>query len=260
MKKIGVCLTTFNRPDFYKKVLSSIPREKIDYLVVVNDGLSSYADHIDADLVIKNNCTLGVGKSKNIGLKILIEDQKCTDIFLMEDDILIKNELVFDAYIKAANTHGIHHLCYELAEDNHKYLKHSNTIDDITLNFYHNPQGPFMYMNSVLVKKFGYFDENYMNAFEHIDFAYNLIKIGVAPPFWYFPDISNSSDYLEYLDVEQKSTIRNEKIYSEQYKKSAEYFIKKWGHFTNQIPDLGISFLVKSLNKLKINYSRIINF
>jgi hypothetical protein len=59
-------------------------------------------------------------------------------------------------------------------------------------------------MNSVLIKKFGYFDENYMNAFEHIDFAYNLIKLGIAPPFWYFPDISNSNDYLEYLDVEQK--------------------------------------------------------
>lgn len=255
-KKIGVCLTTFNRPELYKKVLSSIPLHKIDCFVIVNDGVNSYVKDTDASIVIKNGKTLGVGKSKNIGLKKLIEDQECTDIFLIEDDILIKNDLVFEAYINAANTHGVHHLCYELAEDNHKYLKHTNTIKGITLNYYHNPQGPFMYINSVLIKKFGYIDENYINAFEHIDFAYNLIKQGVAPPFWYFPDISNSNDYLEYLDVEQKSTIRNEKIYSQQYQTSAQHFVKKWGHFTNQIPDVGKAVAQQKINNLYFNYSR----
>ena len=209
-------------------------------------------------MVILNNTTLGVGKSKNLGLKTLIEEQQCTHVFLIEDDIIIKNDSVFDTYINAANIHGIHHLCYELAEDNHKNLKYSNTIKGITLNFYHNPQGPFMYINSVLIKKFGYFDENYNNAFEHIDFAYNLIKKNVAPPFWYFPDISNSDEYLEYLDVEQnKSTIRNEADYKEKYITSANYFIKKWGHFTNQIPIVDKNELINKLNFLKEHYSRV---
>lgn len=257
MNKIGVCITTFNRPEFYKKVLASIPKHKIDYLVVVNDGINKYVKQEDADLVILNDTTLGVGKSKNLGLKTLIEEQQCTHVFLIEDDIIIKNDSVFDTYINAANIHGIHHLCYELAEDNHKNLKYSNTIKGITLNFYHNPQGPFMYINSVLIKKFGYFDENYNNAFEHIDFAYNLIKKGVAAPFWYFPDISNSDEYLEYLDVEQnKSTIRNEEDYKEKYMTSANHFIKKWGHFTRDIPDYGIEYLKKCLLKLEFNYSR----
>ena len=112
MKKIGVCITTFNRPEFYKRVLDSIPKHKIDYLVVVNDGINKYVKQEDADLVILNDTTLGVGKSKNLGLKILIEEQQCTHVFLIEDDIIIKNDSVFDTYINAANIHGIHHLCY----------------------------------------------------------------------------------------------------------------------------------------------------
>ena len=92
--KIGVGIITYNRPEYYQKVFNSIPKDKIDFLVVVNDGEFVYVDPKDANTVIHNKNQLGVAVSKNKALKELI-DLGCEHLFLIEDDILIKNANVF---------------------------------------------------------------------------------------------------------------------------------------------------------------------
>jgi hypothetical protein len=255
--KIGVGIITYNRLNYYSQCLNSISRNEIDELVIVNDGKDQYVKETDGDVVIRNNEQLGVSKSKNKALKELIE-RGVEHIFLIEDDIIIKDPNVFQYYIKAAQSTGIHHLCFEKIANNGKNLKYTlEQPDGVKIGFYHNPQGAFMYINTNLIKKLGYFDEGYMNAFEHIDFAYNLITKNVAPPFWYFPDILNSEDYL--TDAEgsnEDSSITNKPLYNENVAKSAEYFVKKWNHFTNQIPDIGLDGLKRSLITLQLNYSR----
>lgn len=255
--KIGIGITTYNRDWCYKKCLSSIPKNEIDFLVVVNDGTNHYVNDNDGDVVIKNDKQEGVAKSKNKAIFELIK-KDIEHIFLIEDDIIIKNKNVFKEYIKAAQSTGIHHLCFEKIAGNSKTLKYTlEQPDGVKIGFYQNPQGAFMYINANLIKKLGYFDERYINAFEHIDFAYNLITKNVAPPFWYFPDLLNSEQYL--TDVEgsnENSSITNKTNYNENVSKSAEYFVKKWGHFTNQIPDLGINGLESSIIHLQNNYSR----
>jgi hypothetical protein len=255
--RIGVAIITYNRPDYYSQVYASLPKDKIDKLVIVNDGENAYVNPADADTVIHNNKQLGVAKSKNKALKELI-DLGCEHLFLIEDDIIVKDSNVFEEYIKAANSTGIHHLCYEKVADNEKSLKYVHKQPDgVKIGFYHNPQGAFMYINAQLIKKLGYFDENYTNAFEHIDFAYNLIQKNVAPPFWYFPDLYNSEEYLTDIEGSSaNSSITNKEKYQENWQKSAEFFTKKWGHFTNTIQDLGIKNLLKSLVVLQTNYSR----
>lgn len=256
-QKIGVGVITYNRPEYYKRVYSSIPKDQIDFLVVVNDGQDPYVREEDANTVIFNNQQLGVAKSKNKALKELI-NLGCEHLFLIEDDILIKNPNVFKEYIKAANSTGIYHLCYEKVAGNKESLKYVHEQPDgVKIGFYHNPQGAFMYINANLIKKLGYFDENYTNAFEHIDFAYNLIQKKVAPPFWYFPDLYNSEEYLiEIEGSSQNSSITNKEKYQENWKKSAEYFVKKWGNFTSDIKDEGNKNLLISLINLQNNYSR----
>jgi len=255
---IGVAIITYNRPDYYKKVLSTIPREMIDALVVVNDGYDTYTSDSDAEFVIQHNRKLGVSVSKNHAIKFLIEKFNCEHIFVIEDDILIKRPDVFEAYIKASNSTGIHHLCYEKVAGNEKSLKYVlEQPDGVKVGFYHNPQGAFMYINANLIKKLGYFDENYLNAFEHIDFAYNLIRKSVAPPFWYFPDLLNSEEYL--TDIEgssQNSSITNKDGYNENWQRSARYFVNKWGFFTNEILDDGVDNLKNNIIFLQTNYSR----
>lgn len=255
--RIGLGIITYNRPDYYKKVFEKIPKNEINFLVVVNDGENVYVDPKDANTVIHNKQQLGVAKSKNKALKELI-NFGCEHLFLIEDDILIKDSKVFQEYIKAANSTGIHHLCYEKVANNEKNLKYVHEQPDgVKIGFYHNPQGAFMYINANLIKKLGYFDENYTNAFEHIDFAYNLIQKKVAPPFWYFPDLYNSEKFL--TDIEgssQNSSITNKEKYQENWQKSAEHFTKKWGHFTNTIQDVGIKGLLHRLIHIQENYSR----
>lgn len=254
---IGVGIITYNRPDYYNQVLQSLPKDKFGFLVVVNDGEHVYVDPKDAHTVIHNKKQLGVAKSKNKALKELV-NFGCEHLFLIEDDIIIKNDEVFEQYIKAANSTGIHHLCFEKIANNDKNLKYTWAQPDGTkIGFYHNPQGAFMYIHANLIKKLGYFDENYINAFEHIDFAYNLIQKKVAPPFWYFPDLLNSEDYL--TDVEgsnENSSITNKEKYQENVQKSAEHFIKKWGIFTNQIEPVDIKLLIHQLINLQTFYSR----
>jgi glycosyltransferase involved in cell wall biosynthesis len=255
--RIGIGIITYNRPDYYKKVYDSIPKDCVDKIVIVNDGENVYVDPKDAEIVIHNNKQLGVAKSKNKALEKL-RDLGCEHIFLIEDDIIIKNPKVFEEYIKAANSTGIHHLCYEKVAGNEKSLKYVHEQPDgVKIGFYHNPQGAFMYINAQLIKKLGYFDENYINAFEHVDFAYNLIQKKVAPPFWYFPDLYNSEDYL--TDIEgssDNSSITNKEKYQENWQKSATHFTQKWGKFTNEIPDVGLKKLLLSLIHLQTNYSR----
>jgi GT2 family glycosyltransferase len=255
--KIGIGITTYNRFNYYKQCLASIPRNEIDHLVIVNDGTDHYVKEGDGDVVFHNEKQLGIAKTKNKALFELVK-LGVEHIFLIEDDILIKDPKVFQHYIKAAQSTGIHHLCYEKIAGNEESLKHTlEQPDGVKIGFYHNPQGAFMYINANLVKKLGYFDEQYMNAFEHIDFAYNLIKKNIAPPFWYFPDLLNSQDYLTDIEGSSNdSSITNKDKYNENLKKSAEYFVKKWGYFTNSIKDVGVDEVDKVLIQLQQNYSR----
>jgi GT2 family glycosyltransferase len=256
--KIGVGIITYNRSDYYEKVLESVPRDRIDKLVVVNDGKMPYVRTRDADYVVKNNDQLGVSKTKNKAINYLI-DQECDHIFILEDDVLVLDSNIFDYYIKTAADSGIHHLCFgpvEIMKGNGQNFKFNHSYSSgSSVDFYHNPQGGLMYFNSNIIKKFGVFDEAYVNAFEHIDFAYKLIIKGLLPPFWYFADAGNSSIYLKSLDGSAvNSTITDKENYNKNLNLSAQHFIRKWGVFTSNIPDVGRMEVLKKLDFIEKNY------
>ena len=255
--KIGVGLITYNRENYYKQVLANIPRDVIDTFVVINDGEFAYANENDADKVIFNNVQLGVAKSKNLALDFLIENE-CEHLFLIEDDVIIKNKNVFSTYIESANLFGIYHLNFEKIAGNDKTLSYSYKLPSgHALGFYHNPQGAFSYFHKNIIKKFGRLDENYINAFEHVDFAFTLIKQKLLPPFWYFPDILNSEEYLTTIEgSDENSTITNKELYQENVSKSAKHFIKKHNTFTNKISKLDVKYIPMFMMHLEKNYSR----
>lgn len=260
---IGVGLLTYNRPDYYAQVYASLPFCRFRELVVVNDGDGYYVPSPQTGqfdqrhhTVIYGETQRGIAWAKNQALKKLI-DKECEHIFLIEDDVTIIDENVFDVYIRHAQTFGIHHLNYLKIDGNERTLKYTyKASNGCALGFYQNPQGAFSYFNANIIKKLGYFDENYMNAFEHIDFEYNLAK-RVAPPFWYFPDVLDSEKYLTTIKgSDENSTITNKANYKANWETSAQYFIKKWKRFTSQIPDDGTECLEKSLQFLETNFSR----
>ena len=86
MEKIGVGIITCNREDFFEQCFKSLPHDKIDNIVIINDGdtLSKYARDgcmLNNACLIENEVNLGVGRSKNKALQFLMYRQ-CDHIFI----------------------------------------------------------------------------------------------------------------------------------------------------------------------------------
>ena len=109
-KKVGIGIITCNRPDYLKQLLDSIKYCNWADLVIINDGdkfeLEGYNYYIQ-----HNEKNLGVGKSKNKAMQHLL-DKDCDYIFIIEDDMIILDDSVFDKYIQASEVSGIQHFNY----------------------------------------------------------------------------------------------------------------------------------------------------
>lgn len=269
MDKIGVGIVTCNRPSFFVKCFSSIPKDL--ELVVVNDG----ADFEDINRLklqrpftyIHNKINLGVGKSKNRLFKELLS-LGCNHIFLIEDDIVIKNKDVFNEYIRARNITGIQHFNFGYHGPANKngisggppvprYVIDYGTIK-IAINA--NSVGAFCYYTKEALDKTGLIDEQYTNAFEHVDHDYRLFKTGFSTPYWNFADIANSCDYLEEIECsEHSSAIRPRSDWRENIQRGAELFYKKHGYspaWQNRVPDTDEPTLRRILKDIHKKYAK----
>jgi hypothetical protein len=77
------------------------------------------------------------------------------------------------------------------------------------------------------------------------------------PPFWYFPDILNSNDYLEAIKGSiENSTITDQPDYQKNYNISAQHFIQAHGHFTSQIADVPSNKALARLQQIQKIYGK----
>jgi len=229
--KIGLGLITCDRPDFFKKSSNSI--SKIDCIkVVVDDGenkVETVLDRVDTD-----NPKSGVGKAKNKALAYLI-DKGCEHIFLMEDDIEILDEKVFDVYIKASWTTGIKHFNFGLHGNHNKDLngnitarKIINYPDETKIVLYPNVLGAFSYYHIDVLNKVGLMDEQFYNALEHVDHTYQIIKEGYHPYFRWFADVLEANDFLkDIVPDHQESKIRSEEDFIKNFFENHDRFVAK---------------------------------
>ena len=273
MAKIGVGIITCNRPDYLRNLLNTIPHDKIDELVVINDGKPVADFDFPVEKWIDNPVNLGVGKSKNKAMKHLY-DEGCDYIFIIEDDMLIKDLNVFDKYIEAYKKSGIHHFNYGPGspfnrKQNIQFDLHNRHLldqhsppnpkmiieydKDTKVALYEHTVAMFSFFTREVLEKVGYIDEAYYNAWEHVDHTYRIIKAGYHPPFWWFADIADSDKYLtEAPGAIDNSSIANK---SEQWLKNVtegrEIYLKKHGHYPNQPPFVTKETVVSIIKKLK---------
>jgi GT2 family glycosyltransferase len=264
MDKIGIGIVTCNRPSFFLKCFRSIPKDLL--LAVVNDG-TDFADikrlqqeHYFTYFHNKEN--IGVGKSKNKLFRYLIGSD-CNHIFIIEDDIVIKNSDVFNQYIRLRNITGIQHFNFGYHGPANKnnisggppVPKYIIDYKDIKLAINAHSVGAFCYYTKEALEKGGLIDEEFTNAFEHVEHDYRLYKAGFTTPYWNFPDLANSTDYLQEIECSEKSSsIRPRKDWMENIKLGAKLFEKKHGYlpaWQNAVPDTSKDELIKILKKLK---------
>jgi len=278
MAKIGVGIITCNRNDFLKGLLASLPNEVIDELVVVNDGKAENQIEVPGKW-LQNKVNLGVGKSKNKAMKHLY-DTGCDYIFIIEDDMIIKDKTVFDRYIKASKASGIQHFNYgpgspfnrkQQIKDfdlHNRHLLDQNTEpnpkliieygNDVKIALFEHTVAMFSFFTRKVIETVGYIDEAYYNAWEHVDHTYCIIKAGYHPPFWWFADIADSEKYLtEAPGAIDNSSIANK---SDQWLKNVtkgrEVYLKKHGHYPNMPPTNSKEQVIQSLKDIKKNETR----
>lgn len=254
--KIGLGLVTYNSPHRIIQSAFTVPKWIKNY-VIVNDGTpypeNCYPNHAKIIQHEKNQC---VGAAKSTAIKYLM-DQGCEHIFIMEDDILIKDENVFKEYIRHSALSGIKHLNFALhGPANKKGSTGFRTLserkdtdgepnprmvmpypDGIEMVFYPNCVGAFSYYHRCVIEKIGLFDPAFKNAWEHVDHTYEAVKNNFHPPFWYFADIAKSWEYLTDIPNSiENSTISRTPEWSENYKKGTLWYKKKHGYVPTDIP------------------------
>ncbi len=252
--KIGVGIITCDRPDYLKKLVKSLDNIAISNLYIVNDG----EKQIDSgELKIHNNIPpkQGVGKAKNQALKYL---KDCDYIFLLEDDIVIKDKTVFEKYIESSKVSGIQHFNFAFhGTDNYKSngtpatrLKVDYT-STVSVCLYPNVYGAFSMYTKKCIKQVGLMDEFYYNAMEHVDHTAEIIKAGMHPPFRWFADIADSDKYIEEIDrAHSGSEIRRDQKWIENFHKAANHFVQKHG-FDVRNPQATVASKEETINTIK---------
>jgi GT2 family glycosyltransferase len=258
-----VGIVTANRKDFFKKCYSSVKEaNNVDYITVVNDG----NDEVDVDeknLYIKNSENLGVGKSKNLLFKEALEIG-ADHIFIIEDDIIIKNPNVFNEYIKARKITGIQHFCFGYHGPANKNgisggkpcPRYIIDYGDAKIAINMHSVGAFCYYSREVLEKVGLIDENFVNAFEHVEHSYRIANAGYTTPYWNWADLANSVELLDEIECsENSSTIRPRKDWQENIQKAALYFKEKHGKlpaWNDCIPDTSekdVKLIMKNIFK-----------
>jgi predicted O-methyltransferase YrrM len=271
---IFVGIVTCDRPEFFEKCYNSVKTAKnVDVIAVCNDGKREVS--IDPKTVyIKHETNKGVGVSKNDLLKAALNNPDIEHIFLLEDDMLVKDPDVFNIYVKAAKKSGIYHLNYgpgspfnrkqdfEFDLHNRHECKQDTELnpklkidygDNVEIWFYEHSVAMLTYFHRSVLEEVGLHDERFYNAWEHVDLTYRIIKAGHHPEFWWFADVANSDKLIsEAPTAIDKSSIAKD---TEQWKKNVyggrEVYKQKHGHYPNMPPRTTREAVLKSIKRLK---------
>lgn len=242
----------------------------VDEIVTVNDGIPYTNIENKVGKYIQHKCNKGVGITKNEAFKHLLKAE-CDHIFLIEDDIIVKDVSVFQAYINASYETGLRHFMFgyhgPANKDNNKVpdpkliVEYSSTC---SVAFNQHCVGAFCYYHRTILEEIGLMDETFKNAWEHVDHSLQIVNSGFIPSYWWWPDIANSYDYLDELACsEDSSTIRWEdgeqkipkKDWLENIEKGAQYFYTKNKCFPNEVPACDQPVLIQKIKQIKEKYS-----
>jgi GT2 family glycosyltransferase len=193
--------------------------------------------------------------------------------------MIILDPTVFQQYIKASKLSGIQHFNYgpgspfnrkqkiQNFDLHNRHLLDQNTepnpkiiIDykDCKVALYEHTVAMFSFFTREVIEKVGYIDEQFYNAWEHVDHTYCIIKAGYHPPFWWFADLANSHELLtEAPGAIDNSSIANK---TEQWQKNVyggrELYLKKHGHYPNQPPYTTKEEVINTIKQIKNNYGQ----
>lgn len=263
----AVALITCNREDFLHKALDSIDRDSVNQIFVINAGAFLKKTPEDVKLIQCTRNPTVVGIAKNIALREM-KNSGYDFLFLMEDDVIVKNSKVFEKYIDTAMDSGL--WAGQLSYGTHGGAGGGNVDNDgnplkrVTVQYtknkvdlYKHSLHAFVLYHANTLQHIGYMAENYINAAEHLDQYYTAFLKNLGCHYWNFPDIEDSFEYLEDIDSNhENSIIRNSSDFTKNFSTSWGIFKEKFGMFPHEVPDSSPEEVHERLNFLERNYSQ----
>lgn len=249
----GLVITTFNSEDYFKELYHTIPFNNLDYIVIVNGG-DEYKNKYDNVYWIQHQVRKYPSVARNDGLKYLLEND-CDHNFILEDDMIIKNNDIFDHYIHLSEISKIEYFCFcSNAWDSGPVgnrtpkLKVQYNDKDI-ISFYRNMCNEFTYRSKRIIKEVGFYNESYRYIFD-IENVFRISKHINGSPFWYFPDSAESDSYI----MNNPNAVTRINAGGERDRLVGEEFLKfeqENGLPVNKISELSQQEVIDKLIKLK---------
>ena len=259
---IGLGVVTCDRPAGCRKALDSLPWDRLAKVVLVNDGSAESLARAGIQKhnslqILQNERNLGVGRSKNRALQALLA-AGMDHLFLMEDDIFVKDPRVFEQYVEASRITGIQHFNFSQHGPKNKtpdgIPDPATSVDYGPLRIAHHRHcvGAFSCYSRHCLEAAGLMDEDFYNGGEHLEHTYRILRAGFHPPFWVFADVERSQELLgeETWSVSQ-SLIASRADQAELVRKSDVLFQEKHGRPVGRIPVAGKGELMRSLRKIQ---------
>lgn len=215
--KIGLGVCTYNRPEYFAQCITGVQRhlfDVADVIFVYNDGsdkqhakrYKEIRQTLPEKIEYKHNPTnLGVAHAKNYLLKRMV-DAGCDYMFLLEDDIVPQSPKAITEYVRLSKLSGIEHFLFaHHGKENEGKLY----LDTKGVQLYTACIGAYCMYTRKVIDQVGYFDENFKNAFEHVEHTFRVSRAGLTTPFPTYPDVKKSKDYLREIPQSiENSSIR----------------------------------------------------
>jgi len=203
MAKIGFGIVTYNRPKYLQKVWKEVQNNVlpfVDEVVVYNDGstvdykrLFTKMSQVKGVAIIDSKSNHGVAHAKNEILKHLMA-KGCDYIFVMEDDILPISRKVIPTYLAAYKMTGVDHMMFA-----HHGPANTHAVDvQGPIVWWPSCVGAFTFYTREILEKVGLMDENFKNAWEHVEHSWRILKFHNVP-YGYWPDVLDSETMLKEI-------------------------------------------------------------
>lgn len=262
-EKTAIGIITCNRTEMFKKCRASISND-VGNIYVFNAGTEAIPmfDYTATIHASGNKSNIPVGWAKNELVRSIRANTDNEFIFLIEDDVEIIDNKIFELYIKTAFKTGLwgclsyggHGNGNRSKEGEIEALESVKYDDDIIVDLYRNSLAAFTLFHRNIFREIGFFDERFINAAEHLDHYVEQYVKGIAPPFWYFPDIHESWKYIKDQDNNhEKSVIRKDDTF---FRNGWEAFKKKRNMYPHQIPLVDREQVLEKLTEIEKTYGK----
>lgn len=245
---IGVGIVTYDREEKFYRILDSV--KGVDHIVLVKDGGRPKYQRIPNHDFFQLTENKGVGFCKNLAINRLLE-KGCDHIFLLEDDCLVTDQNVWKYCISFSEESGLLHFNW----NDYRYPRFAKaSFPNHEASLSHHTEANFSYFHKDFLREIR-FDEQYINAWEHIDIEIQGEKLGFLPPFRLFVSPANLGNYLKLID-DGKSTISGKELYQQRVIDGHHHLKDKWGKAINEIDPPNLDEFYEKMKEITMKYAK----